>query len=162
MASMVASGCVCRPADPLQGGIKVYPGNTAGQDTQPTQPQPPIATPATDKPVERQITVTESNSVFSIGMPPGYTEERYVTAQKPVNFWFEYLTPDVELIVNGKRIDIPQRRTSTKLAYTTDVFGFNYVIRNLTPQAISYNLHIEPSQPGSTVPAYTREKWTPP
>lgn len=162
--SATAVSCTCGPLDPLQGGIKTYSGAKGEPQGQqpPAYVQPTPVSPAIANPVERHITVTASNSIFSIGIPAGYTEERIVTAQKPLNFWFEYLTADEELTVNGFRVEIPGRRSSAKLAYTTNTFGFNYVIKNLSQQAVSYNLHLEPSTPGESVPATTWEKWTAP
>lgn len=115
-----------------------------------------------NNPTERQVTVTEANSVFSIGLPPGYKEERQVNAQKPIDFWFEYLTPDMSLEINGVAVEIPTRRSSTKLGYTSNVTSFSYVMKNLTSQTISYNLHMVPSKAGDSVPAVTREKWIAP
>jgi len=100
--------------------------------------------------------------VFSIGLPAGYREERSVTAQKPIDFWFEYITPEMALEVNGRSVEIPVRRSTAKLGYTAGVYNFSYVLRNLSAQPLSYNLHMAPSKAGDAVPAVTREKWIAP
>jgi hypothetical protein len=161
---LAQSGCSAFACNPLQGEIKVYPGSKGEeqQQVQPPEPkvnQPPVQTNST---VERQITITESNSVFSIGLPAGYREERSVTAQKPVDFWFEYLTPEMALEVNGQPVEIPVRRSTAKLGYTTGAYNFSYVLRNLSAQPLSYNLRMTPTKTGDAVPAVTREKWLAP
>ena len=161
---LLLSGCAPFSCNPLQGNIKVYSGSK-GEEQQQTQPADPFATqpPAqANSTVERQIMVTDSNSVFSIGLPAGYREERSVTAQKPLDFWFEYLTPDMALEVNGQTVEIPVRRTNAKLGYTSNVYHFSYVLVNLSAQPLSYNLRMAPSKAGDSVPAVTREKWISP
>jgi hypothetical protein len=161
---LLLSGCNAFACNPLQGGIKTYSGSK-GEEQQQTQPpapfvgQPPAQANSTE---ERQITVTESNSVFSIGLPAGYREERSVTAQKPLDFWFEYLTSDMALEVNGQPVEIPARRSTAKIGYTANVYYFSYVMRNLSAQPLSYNLRMAPSKTGDSVPAVTREKWIAP
>ena len=160
----LASGCRSCTTDPLQGGIKLYSGDKVGEEGQLPQAVPPPAasqTPAVDT-KERHETVTEVNSVFSIGVPPGYREERQVSAQKPVDFWFEYLTPDMSLTVNGVPVEIPVRRGTGKVGFTSGVTGFSYVMKNLSTQYLSYNLRIVPSKPGEAAPMVTRETWTAP
>lgn len=153
--------CCSNPPDPLKGNIKVYPPQS------PDQQQPPVTPPATPpmtsqlQTTERHITVTANNSIFSIGLPPGYCEEREVSAQKPIDFWFEYLTPDMSLEVNGNLIEIPIRRTD-KVGYTTNVTTFKYVLKNNSVQYRSYNLHMLPSKQGDSIPVVTREKWIAP
>ncbi len=156
----------CFACNPLPEGIKVFSGGEKGGEQEPT---PSLAPPLTQPPVqpnnptERQVTVTSANSIFSIGMPPGYTEERQVSAQKPIDFWFEYLpTDNVSLEINGVAVEIPARRSSARLGYKTNVTGFSYVIKNRSSQVISYNLHMVPSKAGDSVPAVTREKWIAP
>jgi len=161
---VLATGCQACSPDPLQGGIKVYSGDKGGEVEQPSVVPTPV-TPPPANPVdttERQATVTDANSVFSIGVPPGYREERQVNAQKPVDFWFEYLTPDMSLTVNGVPVEIPVRRGTGKVGFTSGVTGFSYVMKNLSGQYLSYNLRIVPSTPGDTVPMVTRETWTAP
>lgn len=161
---LAQSACSTFACNPLQGGIKVYSG-AKGEEQQ--QAQPPAATVSqlpvqTSSTLERQITITESNSVFSIGLPAGYREERSVTAQKPVDFWFEYLTPDMALEINGQPVEIPLRRSTAKLGYTAGVTNFSYVLRNLSAQPLSYNLRMTPTKTGDAVQAVTREKWIAP
>jgi hypothetical protein len=161
---VMASGCQACTPDPLQGGIKVYSGNKGLEQEQPAQvvppPAPPTVPPANT--TERQVTVTDANSVFSIGLPPGYREERQVNAQKPVDFWFEYLTPEMSLTVNGVPVEIPIRRGTGKTGFTSSVTAFNYVMVNLSGQYLSYNLRVVPSKPGESVPMVTRETWKAP
>jgi hypothetical protein len=161
---VLVSGCQSCAPDPLQGGIKVYSGNKGEEQEQPSQALPPPVSPIAP-PVdttERQVTVTDANSVFSIGLPPGYREERRVSAQKPVDFWFEYLTPEMSLTVNGAAVEIPVRRGTGKTGFTSNVMDFSYVIVNQSNQYLSYNLRIVPSKPGESVPVVTRETWTAP
>lgn len=162
--SLLLSGCNAFACDPLQGGIKTYSGSK-GEEQQQAQPPAPSAGQPTaqyNSTTERQITITESNSVFSIGLPAGYREERSVTAQKPIDFWFEYLTSEMALEVNGHPVEIPVRRSTAKVGYTANVYNFSYVLRNLSAQPLSYNLHMAPSRAGDAVPAVTREKWIAP
>jgi hypothetical protein len=163
---ILASGCT---PNPLQGDIKVISGGKNAESAKSFQEQqsqvPPPANPPTVPPVvptERHETVTEANSVFSIGLPPGYREERQVSAQKPVDFWFEYLTPDMSLTLNGVAVEIPIRGGAGKIGFTSNVTGFSYVLKNLSGQYLSYNLRIVPSNPGESVPMVTRETWTAP
>ena len=161
---LIQTGCAVFSGNPLQGDIKVYSGNKGGEQ-EPAPPSAPFLNQSPvqpNNPTERQVTVTEANSVFSIGLPPGYKEERQVNAQKPIDFWFEYLTPDMSLEINGVAVEIPIRRSSTKLGYTSNVTSFSYVMKNLTSQTISYNLRMVPSKAGDSVPAVTREKWIAP
>ena len=160
----LAPGCQSCTPDPLQGGVKLYSGDKGGEEDQLPQVTPPPAatqTPAVDT-KERHETVTEANSVFSIGLPPGYREERQVNAQKPVDFWFEYLTPEMSLTVNGASVEIPVRRGTDKVGFTSGVTSFSYVMKNLSAEYLSYNLHIVPSIPGEAVPMVTWETWTAP
>jgi hypothetical protein len=161
---ILASGCQACTPNPLQGGIKVYSGDKVPEEEQTSQVPPPAAVPPAPaaQTNERHETVTDANSVFSIGVPPGYREERQVSAQKPVDFWFEYLTPDMSLTVNGATVEIPVRRGTGKIGLTSNVTGFSYVMKNLSDQYLSYNLRIMPSTPGEAVPMVTRETWTAP
>ncbi|MGA9048468.1 MAG: hypothetical protein WB588_05690 [Dehalococcoidia bacterium] len=163
IAIMLTSGFACSP---LQGGIKVYSGGNKLGGQEITQPPTPPVTQypvQSNNPTQRQITITAANSVFSIGMPPGYTEERQVNTQKPIDFWFEYLPSDnVSLEINGIAVQIPAPQSSARLGYTSNVTSFNYVIVNYSSQAISYNLHMVPSKAGDSVPAVTQETWIAP
>jgi hypothetical protein len=159
------AACVCAPPDPLGGKIHVVGGSggelSSGQAAGSPPPQLSLPQALPTSTVERQITITQANSVFSIGMPSGYKEERQVNAQKPIDFWFEYLNSDMELTVNGQTVEIPAR-WSSKIGYTRNVTGFSYVMKNQSGQSQAYNLRMVPSQPGDTVQAVTREKWTAP
>jgi hypothetical protein len=151
--------------NPLQGDIKVYSGDKGGEQktTPPSAPSLTQSPAQPNNPTERQVTVTSANSVFSIGMPAGYTEERQVTAQKPIDFWLEYLPSDnVTLQINGVDMQIPARWSNTRIGYTSSVTSFNYVIKNSSTQSISYNLHMMPSKAGDSVPLVTKEKWSAP
>jgi len=113
--------------------------------------------------MERHEIVTDANSVFSIGAPAvGYIEERQVTAQQPVNFWFEYLNPDMSLTLNGVPVEITSQRGAGMTAFTSGVTSFNYVLRYNSKEQLSYNLRIVPSATGTSVPIVTRETWTAP
>ncbi len=160
----IASGCQSCASDPLHGqGVIIASGNKgAGEEQHPQAPlssQPAVSETQTK---ERHETVTEANSVFSIGVPPGFKEERRVTTQQPVNFWFEYLSPDMSLTLNGVPMQIPVQYGTGKVAYTAGVTSFSYVMKNNTTQYLSYNLRIVPSVPGAQVPMVTKETWTGP
>ena len=156
----------CRAPDPLQGGVQVYSGDKAEQEYPQTpvpQPAPQPAPQSSIQTKERHETVTDANSVFSIGAPSvGYTEERWVTTQQPVNFWFEYLTPDMSLTLNGVPVEITTHYGAGKTAFTSGVTSFSYVMKYTSTQQLSYNLRIVPSIPGTSVPMVTRETWIAP
>jgi hypothetical protein len=160
------AGCTCLSNDPLKGNLKVMPGSVdEGQDQQAPPPgQPLLSAPAQPAaPVERQVTVTAANSVFSIGLPAGYTEEREITASKPIDVWFEYLpSENITLEVNGQVIQIPVRRTTARTGYLSGVTQVKYVLKNQSVQGISYNLRMMPLDTAGKVPVVTREKWTAP
>jgi hypothetical protein len=162
-AIVLIAGFACNP---LQGKIQVYSGpeKPGGQEITPPPTSPLTQSPVQpNNPTERQVTITAASSVFSIGMPPGYTEERQVTAQKPIDFWFEYLPSDnVSLEINGVDVQIPAPQSSARLGYTSSVTSFSYVIKNSSLQAISYNLHMVPSNAGDSIPAVTQETWIAP
>ncbi len=163
IAALVLTGCAASSNDPLHGNLKVYPGSVdEGQPPSNTNTAPAVAPSAKSDTTERHITITESNSVFSIGVPKGYHEERQVTADKPINYWFEYIGENVTLTVNGNAVEVPVRRTTTKLGYTSSVTSFSYTIYNYSSAATSYNLRMTPSKAGDSVPAVTREKWIAP
>ncbi len=163
-ACLLITGCVCAPPDPLGGKIHVVGGGDEGKNGGTTTAPAPQLTQQQSTPgstTERRITVSEGNSVFSIGLPPGYREERQVNAQKPIDFWFEYLNSDMSLSVNGQPVEIPVR-WSGKIGYTRNVTSFSYVMKNNSGRTLSYNLRLVPSQAGEQVPAVTLEKWTVP
>jgi hypothetical protein len=158
-----AAGCRSCAPNPLQGEVKIYSGNKGVDEEQ--HPQAPLSSQPASPPtqtMERHETVSDANSVFSIGVPPGYQEERQVTAQKPVNFWFEYLTPDMSLTLNGVPVNITAQYGAGKTAFTSGVTVFSYVMKNTSANYLSYNLRIVPSVPGTSVPMVTRETWTAP
>lgn len=164
LSALLLTGCATAGNDPLQGKIYTYSGTGKGEEA-----QQPVTTPTATQPAlqqnettERHITITESNSVFSIGVPKGYREERQVTAEKPVDFWFEYISQGIVLNVDGTNIEIPERRTTSKIGYKSSVTSFNYTLYNPTSEYISYNLRMTPSKAGDSVPAMTREKWVAP
>jgi hypothetical protein len=124
---------------------------------------PPLgAARPSEENVERNITVTDQNSVFSIGMPAGYLESTEINAEKPVDYWFEYLPAEAILEVDGKEIARDASKWETKLAYAKSVTRFSYRITNKSGGAISYNLHLSPSTPGAGIPVKIKQKWTPP
>lgn len=159
-----AAACTCTPNDPLQGNLKVFPGNAdegAAQPSAPAVQQPAVSTAPPTQETTRQVTVTEANSYFSIGIPAGYTEERWITAARPIDIWFEYLTPDMTLEVNGTQVQIPIRRTTAKTGYFPGVTQVKYVMKNTSAQYLSYNLRMLPVNIDQ-VSVTTREKWTAP
>ena len=163
IAVLLLTAFVTSCNDPLHGNFHVYPGNTeGGQPPSTTYTAPSVAPSTTSDTTERHIIITESNSVFSIGMPKGYREERQVTAEKPIDFWFEYIGENITLTVDGNTVDVPARRTSSKLGYKSSVTSFSYTIYNYSSAATSYNLRMTPSKAGDSVPAVTREKWVAP
>ncbi|MFA5079638.1 MAG: hypothetical protein WC541_09170, partial [Dehalococcoidia bacterium] len=115
---LLAAGCQSCAPNPLQGGIQSYSGSKWEEPQQPQQtPIPQPAPQSKTQTIERHETVTEANSVFSIGAPAvGYIEERQVTAQQPVNFWFEYLNPDMSLTLNGFPVEITSQRGAGRTA----------------------------------------------
>jgi len=166
----VSAGCTCTPGDPLGGKIYSYSPATDTGEKQPgtfTVPQTSTtpqqnSTAAQVQEVERQVTVTAGNSVFSIGLPPGYSEEREITASKPIDIWFEYLAPDMTLEINGSAVEIPARRTTAKTGYVAGATRLTYVIKNPSSQYLSYNLRMLPANAEDQVPVVTKEKWTAP
>jgi hypothetical protein len=156
--------CVCAPADPLGGQIHVFSSGEKGVEKQSDAGAVPVPQSPVQQPygiTQRYITVTEKDSIFSIGLPAGFREERQVTAQQPIDFWFEYLQSGMELTVDGQSVEIPER-WSKKIGYTQRVNRFSYVMVNKTGQSQAYNLHMVPSQTGSSVQVETTEKWSTP
>jgi hypothetical protein len=111
--------------------------------------------------IERNITVTDQNSVFSIGIPIGNVENTEVIAEKPIDYWFEYLPAEAKLEVDGREIARDTSKWETKIAYTKSVNRFSYRITNSTGQVISYNLHLLPSSSGTNISVKVRQKWAP-
>jgi len=168
LSTVLLTGCFACSSNPLTGDIKVFSGAGKGEEQIPSNTIPvPNTTPAqtTQSKIEtneRTITITDSNSVFSIGVPKGYKEERSVTAEKPIDFWFEYIGENVILTVDGNVVEVPVRRTTAKLGYKSSVTSFSYSVFNSSSAATSYNLMMIPSKAGDSVPAITREKWIAP
>jgi hypothetical protein len=161
-----SAGCTCLAGSPLNGNLKVFPGSADEGPVQQPAPAtgPLLSSPAQPAaPTERQLTVTAANSVFSIGLPAGYSEEREIRASKPIDIWFEYLpSENITLEVNGQIIPIPIRRTTAKTGYLSGVMQVKYVLKNQSVQGISYNLRMLPVDTTDKVPVVTREKWTAP
>lgn len=165
----VSAGCTCIPNDPLGG--KIYtatPTTETGEkpSTAFTIPNPTAtpSAPSQSKTQEqtRYITVNNTNSEFTIGLPPGYTEEREITASKPVDVWFQYITPEMSLTVNGDTVQIPVRRSTSKLGLTQGVTHLKYVLKSLSQTYQSYSLRILPSTQSGDVQVTTKEKWIAP
>jgi hypothetical protein len=155
----------CRQSSQQPGDIPIY--TFPPQQNQPGA-EPGSSTPVTPLPpdtkgdyIVRNIVVDERNSIFSIGIPAGYREQTEVTAQKPIDFWFEYLLADAKLEVNGVEVQRDPFRWETKIKYTTSTFKFEYQITNKTGNSISYNLHLVPTVPGQSVPVVVRQRWIP-
>ncbi|MBN1375344.1 MAG: hypothetical protein JXA01_04240 [Dehalococcoidia bacterium] len=165
-AVLFTAGCMPSCNDPLQGNIKVFSTGAKGEEettADQNQVTAPIKTPPVKQEItKRYITITESNSIFSIGIPKGYREERRVEAEKPIDFWFEYVNPEVELMVDGTPVEIPVRWTTEKLGFKSSVRSFSYTIYNSTSDFTSYNLHMVPTKTGEAVPAVTHEKYVVP
>jgi hypothetical protein len=148
-----------------QPNVPIY---TFSPNDVPTQPgtSKTSSTPAVGMPsspanqyIERNITVTDQNSIFSIGIPPGNVENTEVIAEKPIDYWFEYLPAEIKLEVDGKEIARDLLKWETKIAYTKSVNRFSYRITNAATQAISYNLHLVPSSPGASIAVKVRQRW---
>lgn len=163
---LFTAGCMQSCNDPLEGEIKVFSSGAKGIEESPASPNQVTAStqipPAANEYSERYITITESNSIFSIGIPQGYREERRVESEKPIDFWFEYVNPEVELVVDGSPVEIPVRWSTDKLGFKSSVRSFSYTIYNSTSDFTSYNLHMAPSKAGEAVKAVTREKYVVP
>lgn len=109
--------------------------------------------------IERQIVVDEHNKVFSIGVPANTMEKTEVVAEKPIDFWFEYVPDDLKLEVDGV---VVQRSSNWefKIRYTADVTKFEYIATNSTSNYYSYNLHLIPTKAGDSVNVTVRQKWS--
>jgi hypothetical protein len=156
-----------QPLNKIPGEIPIY--TFPPKDNQPAnQPQstpPVVSSPpsneAKEEYVERNIVVTEQNSIFSIGIPAGSKEKTDVIAQKPINFWFEYLAAEAKLEINGTEVQRNPFSWETKIHYTKSVTKFSYEITNTTGNYISYNLHLVPSMTGESIPVVVRQHWIP-
>jgi hypothetical protein len=145
--------------------IITYPPTSTQPDTGSKQNPPVIMIPDPGKSmedyIERNIVVDAKNNTFPIGIPAGYLEKTEFTAQKPVDFWFEYLTADARLEINGVEVKRNPFIWETKIGFTKSVTKFNYQISNTTGQIISYNLHLLPSVTGDSIPVIVRQRWQP-
>ena len=182
---VTAVSCICTQGrQPEEKPYSFSPSTNGGEElqagtvtiTNPTATPPsPVQLPSTGQPpgafitnqsgaqeITRNITVTSTNSEFTIGIPSGYTEEREITASGPVDIWFKYLTPDVSLEVNGEQIQIPERRTTARLGLVQSTTRLEYRLKNPSSEYRSYSLMIMPSASGDHVSVVTHEKWTAP
>ena len=159
----------CRPsgdAKPPKVEIYTFPPRSDSPPQTPSPGQPPAVQPppAEKQPqdyVERRIVVDQRNSVFSIGLPANTREETEVIAEKPIDFWFEYLPNEVQLEVDGMPVQ-RSMRWELKLRYTTGVTRFKYVVINATPTFYSYNLHLMPTKTEGSIPVVVRQHWSQP
>jgi hypothetical protein len=139
--------------------IYFYPPGSGGT---PTPAPASTPTPNTDEQtVERNIVIDQKNNIFSIGIPAGWKEQTEVVAEKPIEFWFEYLSSDVKLLVNGREVQRNPATFETRIGYTRNATKFDYQISNTTISSISYNLHMIPSDLSQSVHAVVRQKWIP-
>jgi hypothetical protein len=155
----------CIPSHPAPDvQIFTYPPRDTKQDTTAAPnfqsvPAPPIK--PKEEYIERNIVVDERNSTFSIGIPPAFRERTEIIAQKPVDYWFEYLPAEAKLEVNGIEVQRNPFRWETKIGYTRAVTKFEYQITNSTGKDIAYNLHVVPSVSAESVPVVVRQRWIP-
>jgi hypothetical protein len=157
------SSCRQTPQQTDDAPIYTFPPHENRPDTEPEPEMPVIPSPQerNEDYTVRNIVVDQQNSVFSIGIPAGQREETEVNAQKPVDFWFEYLPAEAKLEVNGEEVLRDSFHWETKIKYTTSVTKFEYRISNTTGEYISYNLHLVPSVSGESVPVIVRQRWIP-
>jgi len=157
----------CQQPQQSPGDVPIYTfpprEKQSGTPLQPDAPvlsSPPSSTPKEEY-VERNIVVTERNSIFSIGIPAGSRETTEVIAQKPIDFWFEYLAAEAKLVVDGVEVPRNPFAWETKIKYTKSVTSFKYEITNATGSYISYNLHLVPAIAGESVAVVVRQRWIP-
>jgi len=153
--------CACQSPKPPKLEIYTFPpkSETPSPASPPiiSTPPPTAINPPQDY-VERKIVVDQRNNVFSIGLPPNTREEAEVIADKPIDFWFEYLPDEAKLEVDG----VPVQRSGRwefKIRYTTGITRFRYAITNATANTYSYNLHLFPTKTGDAVPVSVRQRW---
>jgi hypothetical protein len=163
MIIAAGSAMSCAQPTPNVPVILVPPQPTANQPVMPS-PNPGGSQPPTlydTSPVTHNVVVNANNTIFTVGIPIGYQENTTVTAQKPVDFWFQYLASDVMLEVNGKVVPRDPTKFETKIGYTKNVTQFSYHIVNTTGSIIDYALNMVPSSPGESIPATVTQTWTP-
>jgi hypothetical protein len=153
--------CQSVPSGP--DDIHMFTFNPEGVDSNQNGTQP-ANQPSPDngsQEIVRNEVVTEQNSIFSIGIPAKYTEKTEVTADKPVDFWFEYVPDNMQLKVNNQLVPRDPTKWETKLSYTQNVTKFNYEAKNPGNEMISYNLHIVPSTGNEQVKVKVVQKYIP-
>jgi len=149
IAAFCAVMLSCQQPAQQTGDVPIY--TFPPQENQPvTKPEPnALASPSPKDSEEdyvvRNIVVDQQNSIFSIGIPAGQREQTEVTAEKPIDFWFEYLPAEAKLEINGAEVQRDPFHWETKIRYTTSVIKFKYQISNTTGDYISHNLHLIPS-----------------
>ena len=136
------------------------------QENQPlTAPEPDTQTvPAPNNEpdkdaIVRNIVVDEHNNIFPIGIPAGQQEQTEISADNPVDYWFEYLPAEAKLEIDGKEIQRDPIHWEFKIAHTQSVTKFSYCIHNTTGGDIAYNLHLVPSLSSDSVPVIVRQRW---
>lgn len=147
------------------GDVPIYtfapPNNQPGYSPQLNPPisSLPSSTDTGEEYIERNIVIDDRNNIFSIGIPAGYRENTEVTAQSPIDFWFEYLPAEAKLIVDGIEVQRNPFIWETKIRYTGAVTSFKYEIS--TGTYIAYNLHLLPAAAGAQIPVIVRQRWIP-
>ncbi len=172
LAVMIAILCLsllsCRASAKPEVDISSYPPQNeqpTGEDQpelgQPSQePSQPEDQQQTDH-IERNIVVDEHNSAFPIGTPVGQQEQTEVSAQNPLDIWFEYLPAEATLKIDGKEVERDTLHWETKIGYMESVTQFSYSVENRTGSLITYNLHLSPASQGASVPVIVRQLWAP-
>ncbi len=154
----------CDKSDQPEIPLTTYPPHQ-NQSRSVSEPNAVSNTPPQDEPDKnkdvylRTIVVDEHNNVFPIGTLASQNEQTEVNADKPVDFWFEYLPEQVKLEINGKEIQRDTMHWELKIGYTKSVTKFSYCIYNTTGGDIAYILHIVPSSEGDSVPVIVRQRW---
>jgi hypothetical protein len=154
----------CRSVPSSESDIHFYNFNQEKGDMSPSNNQPTNQAPSySNEPDEytRNVIVTEQNSIFSIGIPANHTEKTEVTAEKPVDFWFEYVPDDLQLKINNQLAPRDPTKWETKLGYMEHVTKFNYEAKNGSSGIMSYNLYIIPSTEGESVPVKVVQHYNP-
>jgi hypothetical protein len=164
---LIAANLSCQGSNTIPGNVEIHtypPANNESefqmqQNGSSTQNQLNSPNINRDQSVDRNITVDERNNVFPIGIPAGYKENTAISAEKPIDYWFEYLPAEAILEIDGNEIQFDSSRWNTKIAYTKSVTNFSYQITDNSTSSISYNLHIVPSVPGQSVAVTIHQRW---
>jgi hypothetical protein len=163
----LSAGCSQSESNKPDVDVYTFPSKTDEPSTTSPQTQQPvdqeIPSPSADSTNdynERSIVVDEHNNVFSIGIPAGYEEKREIEAQKPVDIWFEYLPQEIELEVDGIKVE-RSGRWEFKIHYSSSVTKLSYSAKNTSSEYLSYNLHIVPSTQGEAISVVVKEWWSP-